>query len=117
MDRVVDFAAVRGRDELESILRRIDRRGYKAYKDIRGSYAFGDLELHVDHVQGDPFAAPSKLRVRIPQAHAALPRELCGDPVRRLGFESFLARRLRRALPAGARRGSGKSGLIAKNTG
>ena len=51
---------------LEDILRRIDGRGYPAYKDIRGHYACRGYDLFIDHVQGDPFAAPSRLRVRVP---------------------------------------------------
>ncbi|MGB3959739.1 MAG: ABC-ATPase domain-containing protein, partial [bacterium] len=31
---------MKGREELERILARIDGKGYKAYKDIQGSYLF-----------------------------------------------------------------------------
>ena len=51
--------------DLKRILDRIDHRGYPAYKDTKGSYDFGDYILSIDHVQGDPFAAPSKLSVHI----------------------------------------------------
>ncbi|NQT91518.1 MAG: ATPase, partial [Lentisphaerae bacterium] len=54
-------------DQLRDILRRIDGRGYKAYMDIGGAYDFEDFELIVDYVQGDPFAAPSRVRVRVRQ--------------------------------------------------
>ncbi|MCB0581096.1 MAG: isopentenyl-diphosphate delta-isomerase, partial [Phaeodactylibacter sp.] len=53
-------------EDLRHLLRRIDGKGYKAYKDIQGQYAFDDFELHVDYVQGDPFASPSRLRLRLP---------------------------------------------------
>ena len=33
---------------------------YPAYKDTKGSYGFGSYMLSIDHVQGDPFASPSK---------------------------------------------------------
>ena len=49
-------------EELRDLLNRIDRRSYPAYKDTRGSYRFPGYVLFIDHVQGDPFAAPSKLR-------------------------------------------------------
>ena len=44
--------------DLQDILRRIDRRGYPAYKDTRGSYQFhtpgGEAYiLRIEHVQGD----------------------------------------------------------------
>lgn len=106
----------RARDEdLRRILQRIDGRGYKAYKDIAGAFAFPGWTLYVDHVQGDPFATPSKMRLRVAQSAAALPAALCANRVRRRAFEDFLARQVREALRrtggAGGR-GSGKSGLM-----
>ncbi len=77
-------------EDLRRILGRIDGRGYKAYKDIRGDFAFDGFTLHVDHVQGDPFAAPSKLRLRLPQATAELPAGLFANRIRRLALEDFL---------------------------
>ena len=70
-------------DDLRRILGHIDGRGYKAYRDIRGDFAFDVFTIHVDHVQGDPYAAPSKLRLRVPQTRAALPGELFDNPPRR----------------------------------
>jgi predicted ABC-class ATPase len=101
-------------EELRRALRRIHGRGYKAYKEIRGSYRIGDLELYVDHVQGDPFAAPSLVRARLPQERASLPQELFAKPVRRTALADFLARRVAASIHrrARGRRGSGKSGLI-----
>ena len=52
--------------DLQRLLESIDRRSYPAYKDARGSYDFNDYVLSIDHVQGDPFASPSKLSVWIP---------------------------------------------------
>ena len=60
-------------DDLQRLLNRIDGKGYPAYKEIRGYYAFDDFTLFIDYVQGDPFAAPSRLRVRLPMAVAAFP--------------------------------------------
>ena len=45
--------------ELRELLNRIDHKGYPAYKDTRGVYQFEGYLLGIDHVQGDPFAAPS----------------------------------------------------------
>ena len=50
-------------EDLKQILERIDHRGYPAYKDTRGAYQFGTYILGIDHVQGDPFAAPSQVTV------------------------------------------------------
>ena len=51
--------------DLKDILHRIDRRSYPAYKDTKGRYDFGKYTLNIDHVQGDPFASPSKLSVNV----------------------------------------------------
>lgn len=54
---------------------RIDGKGYKAYKEIEGSFDFGLFTLHIDHVQGDPFAAPSRLRFYILLSKTGFPTE------------------------------------------
>ena len=101
------------REDLRRALTRIDGRGYKAYKEIRGTYDFGDFTLHIDHVQGDPFAAPSRLRVRVPQEIAAYPPETYADPSRCVGLCTYLADQFHRAArQPRQQRGSGKSGLI-----
>lgn len=98
------------------MLRRIDGRGYKAYKDAAGEYADGDVVVFVDHVQGDPFAAPSRVRVRLA---GAWPAELYRGRARRVALEDWLARRVARSIRSGGAgaRGSGKSGLVAIDAG
>jgi predicted ABC-class ATPase len=93
----------------------IDRRGYPAYKDLRGVYAFAGFDLAIDHVQGDPFAAPSGLACCLSNAQAGWPRELFDTPWRRVAFEDFLVRRFCRAAARWSHKvgGSGKSGLLA----
>ncbi|MEN8181000.1 MAG: ABC-ATPase domain-containing protein [Myxococcota bacterium] len=110
---------MRGEDELRRLLGRIDGRGYPAYKDLRGSYDLGALSLHVDHVQGDPFAAPSRVRVRVPMAEAGLPGDWISDRVRGMALADHLARRVHAALrpSRGGRRGSGRSGLLSIDAG
>ena len=49
--------------DLRSLLNRIDHRGYPAYKDTKGTYRFPGYVLSIDHVQGDPFASPSKVSI------------------------------------------------------
>ncbi len=78
--------------ELGDELNRIDGKGYKAYKDIAGTYRDRSMDLMVDYVQGDPFAAPSRLRVRIPADRAELPEELWGSRSRRIALEDYLIR-------------------------
>jgi predicted ABC-class ATPase len=105
--------------ELRDVLRRIDGRGYKAYRDIEGEFELGACSLGVDRVQGDPFAAPSRVRVRLPRSRDALPACLSASRPRRIALADHLARRVRDAIrrePV-ARRGSGRSGAIAVDAG
>ena len=57
--------------ELLRQLESIDRRGYPAYKALRGVWRLDGFDLSIDHLQGDPFAAPSKLSVWVPAERAA----------------------------------------------
>ena len=65
--------------ELRNLLHRIDHKGYPAYKDTKGTYQFQGYVLSIDHVQGDPFASPSKVSVHMKGGIAGFPKELyCG---------------------------------------
>ncbi len=101
-------------DDLRRILSRIDGRGYPAYKDLRGAYAFPRYDLYIDHVQGDPFAAPSRLRVRVPLREVGLPDWATSSPSRRVALRDWVARRFAAAIRRYSKgsRGSGKSGRI-----
>jgi predicted ABC-class ATPase len=93
-------------------LDRIDNKGYGAYKDLQGTYDFGDFTLYVDKVQRDPFAPPSLIRVRTHDN--AFDSALYENPVRRFALEDFLTRRTEEAIKKAVRgnRGSGKSGRV-----
>lgn len=106
-------------DDLRHTLARIDGRGYKAYKDIEGGYAFDQYTLFIDHVQGDPFAAPSKLRIRVPQQTAQLPTDLFANRIRQIALQDFLTRQVDIAIDrfAQGRRGSGTSGRVSIDVG
>ena len=79
-----------GLQDLRDVLRRIDGRGYKAYRDVEGRYEERSLVLFVDHVQADPFAAPSRVRVRV---RNGWPPALHG-----IALRDFLARALAQAI-------------------
>jgi predicted ABC-class ATPase len=101
-------------DDLARTLRRIDGKGYKAYKDIEGSYSFPKFTLHIDHVQGDPFASPSRLRVCVDHTEAGFPPHAYSTASRKVGLADFLLRRFdSRCRSFERRRGTGKSGLVA----
>ena len=101
--------------DLRRLLESIDRKGYPAYKDTRGSYDFGDYVLSIDHVQGDPFASPSKLSVFIPQQRASYPCEYFDAPHKQTALEDYLVRQFCQEIAKYnfKAKGSGKSGLIA----
>ncbi|MBD3224042.1 MAG: ATPase [Caldithrix sp.] len=101
-------------DHLKRLLQQIDNKGYKAYKRIAGGYRFDGFQLFIDHVQGDPFAAPSKLRLRVGMDQAAIPDELYANTTRRIAMEDFLIRQTAKAMQtfSGGIRGTGKSGVI-----
>lgn len=94
-------------------LLKLDGRSYKAYKDIQGQYQFADFILHIDYVQGDPFAAPSRLRVKVSQKTAGFPPELYQSKSREVALRDYLTREFARwAEKISQHRGSGKSGQI-----
>jgi predicted ABC-class ATPase len=86
-------------ERLKQTLQRIDGRGYKAYKDLQGSrYCFDHHTLIIDHVQGDPYAAPSRMRVVVPAEVAALPDACLATSDRCRATRDFLARAFRSAI-------------------
>jgi len=99
---------------LEEILRRINGRGYKAYQDLqRQRFQFPGFTLMVDHVQGDPFAAPSRFRVRVAQEIAGFPAETFSSRSREVALRDLLVRTFaHEARRVSERRGSGKSGQL-----
>lgn len=102
------------KENLISTLKRIDRKGYKAYMDIRGSYDFGRFSLSVDHVQGDPFASPSRISVMVKRSEAGFDPSLFSNPVRKMAGADFLTRLFHRAILRTVKgsRGMGKSGMV-----
>ncbi|HIE64307.1 MAG: ABC-ATPase domain-containing protein [Nitrospira sp.] len=99
--------------DLQDKLLRLDGRGYKAYKQIKGSYTFPDYTFIIDHVQGDPFAAPSRVRIQIPQSIASFPEQLYRSRSRRTALADFITRQFdRQAREKSRRRGTGNSGII-----
>ena len=100
--------------DLKQILDRIDRRGYPAYKDTRGAYQFPGYVPSIDHVQGDPFAAPSRLSVHVDGRQAGFPERLYRLPCQRIALQDALTRRFGElaARASHQAKGSGHSGLV-----
>lgn len=99
---------------LKNELQKIDGKGYKSYKDLQGQYDFNDYVLSIDHVQGDPFASPSRLRVIINKDKAKFPEELIDKGYKKVAVCDFLTRLFYFNINKFSEKifGSGKSGLI-----
>ena len=78
--------------DLRKTLMRINGRGYRAYRDIRGNYELGAFRLSVDHVQGDPFASPSRMSVYLESRKAGFPTSLARNKIRSIALADFLTR-------------------------
>lgn len=102
-------------EELRRLLHAVDHKSYPAYKDLKGTYSFGAYELGIDHVQGDPFASPSRLSIRVSGARAAFPPAFYKEKYCRIALQDYLNRLFYREVEKYTfkAKGSGKSGLIA----
>ena len=105
---------MKGSMELKNELYKIDGKGYKAYKALEGRYYFKKYVLSIDHVQGDPFASPSRVRVIIDNKVAQIPEELFDNKNKEIAVCDFLTRLFSKNIRNQSEKifGSGKSGLI-----
>ena len=99
--------------DLKRDLEKIDGRGYKTYKTLEGQYSFEDYILSIDHVQGDPFASPSRIRV-IVNNNNNFPKNLFDEKYKKITICDFLTRLFSKNIYKYGEKvfGSGKSGLI-----
>lgn len=95
---------------LTQLLHRIDGQGYRSYREIAGTYRLdGPLAgalLRIEHVQGDPYAAPSRVSVAVPSDVARLPPETHANRSRSTGTATCLARAFHGAARASAQSAS-----------
>ena len=105
---------MKNQNDLKRELQRIDGRGYKSYKDLEGQYDFDSFVLSIDHVQGDPFASPSRVRVIIKNKESKFPKELITIKYKNIAVSDFLVRLFSKNIRKYGEKifGSGKSGLI-----
>ena len=99
--------------DLKRELEKIDGRGYKTYKTLEGQYSFEDYILSIDHVQGDSFASPSRIRV-IVNNNNNFPKNLFDEKYKKITICDFLTRLFSKNIYKYGEKvfGSGKSGLI-----
>lgn len=105
---------MRTSQQLKSDLLAINHKSYPAYKSLSGRYQFDSYCLSIDHVQGDPFAAPSKVHLEIDGKTAAFAPHLYDTTPKRIALQDYLTRRFGQELRRISKKagGSGKSGVI-----
>lgn len=99
---------------LKQILTEIEGKGYKAYKQLTGHYRFSTFRLSIDHVQGDPYAMPSRISLRVEAAQHGVPASFWVTRIRQTALEDYLGRAISTAIKAHVRgrRGTGHSGQV-----
>lgn len=101
------------RARLETLLREMGGQGYRAYRSLKGTWDLEAMTLVVDHVQADPFASASRVRLLLTPDQTALPTSILATESRRWGVAALLARSFaRRAVRTSRSRGTGRSGEI-----
>lgn len=86
--------------DLRMLLQNIDHKSYPAYKDTKGIYDFKEYRLSIDHVQGDPFAAPSDVSVCVDGKKAAFPIVSYDHKEKRIALQDYLLRMFGKRLAA-----------------
>ncbi|KAL4155774.1 hypothetical protein PRNP1_007876 [Phytophthora ramorum] len=77
--------------QLGSILQELHNRNYGAYHDLQRAFEFEDVagglrfSLEFDHIQGDPYASPSRAHVTVSAGSAAFPAEMHVDKTLQCG--------------------------------
>ena len=84
---------MKNKEDLKKELIKIDHKSYGMYKTLGGSYSFGNYILYIDHVQGDPFASPSRLHFEVKRDRHGFPEEYYQEKHRRLALEDQVLRR------------------------
>jgi predicted ABC-class ATPase len=101
-------------NKLRTILQSVDGKGYKAYKNLKGTYEFQNFVLCIDHIQGDPFASPSKVRLLIPRNRSNVKTEFTKTKIRKIYCEDLINRTICKYIKSipNIVKGTGKSGMI-----
>ena len=90
--------AIQSSAALQTLLNRIHRKSYPAYKETKGIYQFDRYVLSIDHVQGDPFASPSKVSIRVLGKDARFPSILYDSYEKRIALQDYLTRKFHQGI-------------------
>ena len=100
--------------ELKEQLRNIDHKSYPLYKSLKGAYSFKNFVFHINHVQGDPFAAPSDVSVTVDVKKAGFPAYALKNALTKDTLADVILREFSKQINQFTfkAKGSGKSGLL-----
>ena len=109
-----EFTEMKNYKELEKILFSMDGKSYSAYKSLKGEYKFEKYILAIDHVQSDPYAPPSKMRVIMDRKICGIPCQLTDTKDKNIAVSDFLTRNFYREIQKSGNdsTGTGGSGRI-----
>ena len=109
-----EFTEMKNYKELEKILFSMDGKSYSVYKSLKGEYRFEKYILAIDHVQSDPYAPPSKMRVIMDRKICGIPCELTDTKYKNIAVSDFLTRNFYREIQKSGNdsTGTGGSGRI-----
>ena len=101
--------------KLQKSLLALEGKGYGAYKSLIGSYDYPSYRLIIDHVQVDPYAPPSKMRLFLAKSAAGIPADLLSSRSKCIAVSDFLNRSFAQAVRAYSRdiKAAGGKGSIA----
>lgn len=102
--------------DLQDLLISLDGKGYKSYKILQEKhFEYPPFTLCFEHVQGDPFAAPSRLSLSTKLTEIGISPEFHSTPTKKLALEDHLLRVVHKKISTLKERitGSGRSGEIA----
>ncbi|MBF7019983.1 ABC-ATPase domain-containing protein [Staphylococcus sp. 18_1_E_LY] len=94
--------------DLNKMLVSLDGQKYGAYKRVKGIYQFEQFCLAIDHVQVDPFAPPSKMRILISRQTAGIPNDLLDTQDKLTAVADFLTRNVKDSIQDAIKTNNGK---------
>lgn len=105
-----EFTEMKNYKELEKILFSMDGKSYSLYKSLKGEYRFEKYILAIDHVQSDPYAPPSKMRVIMDRKICGIPCELTDTKDKNIAVSDFLTRNFYREIQKSGNDSTGTGG-------
>ena len=96
--------------DLEKILFSMDGKSYSAYKSLKEEYKFSKYVLAIDHVQSDPYAPPSRMRIIMDRKISGIPYELTDTKEKNIAVSDFLTRNFYKEIQKSGNDSSGTGG-------